>query len=293
LKELQHITIFLLIALLVLLYVSALYSVFYRKRKEKIRATNKKIIFNIMGQYFNNADTPLRNSYYKRLKAQVATTKGLWYVCQQLIKVKGIVSIPDKDIPFPIVSLLGIDNLLEKKLSSRNWHHKALSIQYSYELDITANYKKIHEYINSSNIFVRREAQLAMVVFMDWESLPFFAKLTYPISLWQQIRIIEKLKSSKKPIKPEALNSLLKSKNTDVLELGMRLVAAFNIEREFEMIKSHAQDHDTKLADVALELLVQLNISKPLNKELTFSNKTFELPISYVGQNDYQQNDKL
>ena len=59
------------------------------------------------------------------------------------------------------------------------------------------------------------------------------------------------------------------------------------------MLKSHAQDHNTKLADVAFELLVQLNISKPLNKELAFSNKTFELPISYVGHNDYQKNDKL
>ncbi|WP_339656345.1 hypothetical protein [uncultured Maribacter sp.] len=246
-----------------------------------------------MGQYFNNSDTPLRNSYVKRLKAQVSNSEGLWYVCQQLIKVKSIVVLPEKDIPLPIVSILGIDNLLENKLSSRNLHHRALAIQYSYELEITANYKKIHEFINSSNIFVRREAQLAMVVFMNWEILSFFAKLTYPISLWQQIRIIEKLKSSKKPIVTESLKSLLNSKNTDILELGMRLVVAFNVEREFNMIKSHTQHHNTKLANAAFDMLVQLNISKPYNKEQSFSKQTFELPFSYVDYRNHKKNDKL
>ena len=122
---------------------------------------------------------------------------------------------------------------------------------------------------------VRREAQVAMVVFRGWNSIPFFANLTYPISLWQQIRIIEKLKVAVRGDHSKSAATLVKSTNIDILELTLRLIFELNLTDEFDFISAHQTHPNPKIAEIAKSLTSQLELSALAEVELNkITNKT-------------------
>ena len=65
---------------------------------------------------------------------------------------------------------------------------KARGIREIYEMDQEQHIKRLIQERNNKNIFVRREAQIAMVIFLGWESFRFLPYLKREMTLWQQIK---------------------------------------------------------------------------------------------------------
>lgn len=86
---------------------------------------------------------------------------------------------------------------------------------------------QIFRHTNSKNEFVRMEAQSAVVHFGGFKGLRFLHVLTYPISDWQQIKLIEQLSLLAEKELPNA-NKLLQSKNDSVVIFTLKIISVFH-----------------------------------------------------------------
>ena len=122
------------------------------------------------------------------------------------------------------------------KLKSRKWYVKARGIREIYEMEQVQYIRQITKERNNSNIYVRREAQIALVVFLGWESLRFLPYLKRDMTLWQQIKIVEKLYA----LYPDAEIKFLKrsygTQRPYAQELLMRIIRKFNLFTEVDYI---------------------------------------------------------
>ncbi len=122
------------------------------------------------------------------------------------------------------------------KLNSRKWYIKARGIREIYEMDQNQYTRDLIKLRNHSNIYVRREAQIGLVIFLGWKSLRLLPYLKRQMTLWQQIKIVEKLKD----LYPEPdLTYLRKAYQSDkpyANTLIMRIIRKFNIEEDLDYI---------------------------------------------------------
>jgi len=115
------------------------------------------------------------------------------------------------------------------KLNSKKWYIKARGIREIYEMDQSQYTRDLIKLRNSDNIYVRREAQIGIVIFLGWKSLRFLPYLKRQMTLWQQIKIVEKLYDLY-PV-PD-LNHLRRAYYSDrpyANELIMRIIRKFHL----------------------------------------------------------------
>lgn len=122
------------------------------------------------------------------------------------------------------------------KLNSRKWYVKARGIREIYEMEQVQYIKEITRERNNPNIFVRREAQIAMVVFLGWESLRFLPYLKRDMTLWQQIKIVEKLFAHYPDANIKYLKKSYDTQRPYAQELLMRIIRKFNLFTELDYI---------------------------------------------------------
>lgn len=129
------------------------------------------------------------------------------------------------------------------KLSSRKWYMKARGIREIYEMDQEQYLKDVIKEIDHKNIFVRREAQIAMVVFLGWDSLRFLPYLKREMTLWQQIKIVEKLHDLYPDPDLTYLRKAYTAEKPYAQELVMRIIRKFRLQDEVDYIL-HFLDHE-------------------------------------------------
>lgn len=120
---------------------------------------------------------------------------------------------------------LGLDKDSFKKLrNTRKWHIKARGIQELYLMDQKEALNTIYKNTNSSSEFVRMEAQTGVIHLTGFEGLRFLDMITYPLTEWQQLKLLEQLRQAKKPeILAEKIPDWLQSKNTTVVIFSLKL----------------------------------------------------------------------
>ena len=129
------------------------------------------------------------------------------------------------------------------KLNSKKWYVIARGIREIYEMNQEQHIKKLIQERNHKNIFVRREAQIAMVIFLGWESLRFLPYLRREMTLWQQIKIVEKLYDLYPVPELKYLRKAYKAKKPYAQELTMRIIRKFRLYSEVDYILSFL-DHE-------------------------------------------------
>lgn len=122
------------------------------------------------------------------------------------------------------------------KLQSRRWYVKARGIREIYEMDQKQYLKEVTKERNHENIYVRRESQIAMVVFLGWESLRFLSYLKRDMTLWQQIKVVEKLYDLYPVANLKYLRRGYNSERTYAIELLMRIIRKFELKEETDFI---------------------------------------------------------
>lgn len=162
------------------------------------------------------------------------------------------------------------------KLKSKKWWIKARGIREIYEMDQEQYVNEILKEGNNRNIYVRREAQIAMVVFLGWKSLRFLPYLKREMTLWQQIKVVEKLHDLYPQPQLNLLKKVLKNDKAYYNELLMRVIRKFKIEAEVDYIIGFLDHPKFDTRETALYCISTFNLNQEKIKQL--QHKFFNIP---------------
>ncbi|MFV9484955.1 hypothetical protein ACNI3T_13995 [Christiangramia sp. ASW11-125] len=245
------------LAILVIYWISIAVTMIYRKNRMRALERIEYTFADIVSRYlYNNEDDPLLISEINdRLKA-VGIRKGnrnnVQYLIRLMIRTQRTILGENY---FKLKKLYGQIppyNASFTKISKWGWYSKARGIREIYEMNQSQHMNEVFKFQNHKNVFVRREAQIAMVVFMGWESLRFLPYLKRNITLWQQIKIVEKLYDLYP--KPE-MKWLKRAYKTDKLfgkKLVMRIIRKFELHTEIPFIMEHLEHPDYEVRETAI-----------------------------------------
>lgn len=122
---------------------------------------------------------------------------------------------------------LKLNNWTERMLRSNSWHIKAAGIQQVGIMGMPEYREKIMKLVNNKRRLIRVEAQNTLLKLSGFEGLRFLDNATYPISEWQQIRILEEL--SQLPSENfTGINKWLKSQNDTVVIFALKLTKVYH-----------------------------------------------------------------
>jgi len=121
---------------------------------------------------------------------------------------------------------LSLDKYALKSLKSRFWHIKAKAIQELTIMEMKEYITQLYTFTNDQNELVRMEAQTATVQFNGFEGLRFLDIITYPISDWQQIKLLQQL-SCVPPVNIN-IDAWLKSENSSVVVFALKLARNYH-----------------------------------------------------------------
>lgn len=147
------------------------------------------------------------------------------------------------------------------KLTSSKWYIKARGIREIYEMDQSQYTRDLIKLRNDDNIYVRREAQIGIVIFLGWKSLRFLPYLKRQMTLWQQIKIVEKL-NDLYPI-PD-LNHLRRAYNSDrpyANELIMRIIRKFHLTEDIAYIIQFIDNPKFEIREAAIYCISSFSLS--------------------------------
>ncbi len=121
---------------------------------------------------------------------------------------------------------LQLDKYALKNLKSPLWHIKAKAIQELMLMEAKEYEDKLFPFTNHQNDFVRMEAQTAMVQFYGFAGLRFLDIISYPISNWQQIKLLQQL--SLMPPADVSFDNWFKSENNSVVVFALKLARNYH-----------------------------------------------------------------
>ena len=133
----------------------------------------------------------------KRFYQMIKNSKARQYIIDELIGCKKSFSGAVAENIVILYNHLGLKNDSIKKMKSgKKWHIKAKGIQELYMMDQRDVLTTIYKNTNSNNEFVRMEAQTGIIHLTGFPGLRFLDVISYPLTEWQQLKLLEQLKLS-------------------------------------------------------------------------------------------------
>ncbi len=150
--------------------------------------------------------------------------------------------------------LLNLDKYAIKNLNNLRWYVRARAIHELTTMQISGLVDHLHLFTNDSNEYVRMEAQSALVQFNGFEGLSFLDTVAYPISDWQQIKLLQLLSL----LPPSTFDTApwFQSENSTVVVFALKLARNYN---RFEQHDAIAKCLDHSEPKVRLEAILCLN----------------------------------
>ena len=183
------------------------------------------------------------------------TNEKLWLFSSVLVKSLGLLHGNKTEAIREFSSNIGFTEIVNKKMASSDWYENVMAIRLSHELGLRQNLDIITSFSSHPHISVRQEVQIALVVFLGWESLDVLALNEHPISHWQQIRIIKKLEKSHPVPNTTPLQRAILTSNPQILALLIRIIANFKITEYKDFIITQLESKDLKTVNLALKIL--------------------------------------
>lgn len=271
-KELLEASIVLLIFLIVIL-IGVIFFYLYRKKKQAERKNNFQNTFNdLVGQIAicETEDELLEVfslPHHQKILHQFQ--KGKF---QQNLLIHELAETSKKFRGSTLKNILwmfekmSLEKQLLKNLSDYKWYKKASTIQQLAALQQKNCIKDLFPLTDDENELLRMEAQIAIVKLTGFEGLKFLNEITYPISEWQQLRLIEEL-SGHAPENLSSISEWLKSKNESVVNFALRLIEIY---RQYNFY------------DQVLHLLFNSSNSISRNALITLSHIINETTIDFL-----------
>jgi len=122
---------------------------------------------------------------------------------------------------------LNLDKQVLKKLNSSSWYQIASAIQKIGVMELDEYKQRLFEFVDHERGLIRVEAQTAILKFYGFEGLRFLDHADYPITEWQQIKLLDQLAS----LPTENFTGIdiwLESKNDTIVLFALKLVKNYH-----------------------------------------------------------------
>lgn len=164
---------------------------------------------------FKYSDVPWLDLYLK-------SNYNRQHVTDCLINLRKNLNGAASDRLISIYEELGLQHDARTKLRSRRAHIKCRGIYELYMMRQQDAIPEIEQYLDSPVTAVRMEAQTAFVGFFGFKGLSFLSAQTYPLNDWQQLKLLEQLRTFPQEELPD-LVLWLRSANDYVKRFALKL----------------------------------------------------------------------
>ena len=182
------------------------------------------------------------------------------YCIDELIRCKQNYSGEAAEKMVHLYGELGLKNYSLKKIQKgQAWYKKARGIQELYMMEQRDCYELIEQFTNSKDEFVRMEAQIAVVHLIGFKGLQFLDFVSYPITEWQQLKLLEQLKLF--PEKSDLSDKIpvwLNAQNHTVVIFALRLTYEYQQLGLTESLKASLYHPSPEVRSQAVKAIIQL-----------------------------------
>jgi hypothetical protein len=261
-----------LIGVAVLVTITYAY-LFYKKRnfffKERVRLKLEPMISQIiMEEVSGEMEIP------KNIRTLLHNSYAAQYAIDDLIISKKNFSGAVAANLVALYLQLDLKKFSLKKLNDKRWHIKARGLQELYLMEQGDMLKIIYHQTNNRNEFVRMEAQTGVIHLTGFPGLRFLDVITYPITEWQQLKLLEQLRLyPEKEDVSERIPQWLKSKNDTVIIFALKLADEyqyFNVRNEVVNILVHPSQ---QVRSQAIKTVLRLEDDRTPSLLLGYFNK--------------------
>ena len=202
------------------------------------------------GSRFNIPD-----NFYRILKRPLAKQ----FIIDELIKTKkNLTGVASKNI-IALYEKLDLKKESLRKLNSRKWHILARGINELYSMQQMDTLSLIYQNTNSQYEFVRMEAQIGVVNMTGFEGLRFLDVVNYPITEWQQIKLLDQLRSAEENRQLAThLPKWLSSANDTVIIFALKLAEEYQQFLVHNVVVQCLEHSNTAVRLQAIKTLVRI-----------------------------------
>lgn len=245
---------------LLLLWVLIAFNIGYRNYREKKLASIENTFADIVSKHlYGSASEKLSFIEIQRTFRKMGITRknpeNVQYLIDLMIRTQR--------------SLLGrnyskVEELYKKippyrasfrKTQDRRWYIRARGIREIYEMNQRGYTAYVAKFRDDPDVYIRREAQIALVVFLGWESLRFLPYLTKEIELWQQIKIVEKLHDLYPEPQIQYIRKCYEVEHDHGKTLLMRIIRKFGLVEELDFIITNLSHESFEIRETAIYCL--------------------------------------
>jgi hypothetical protein len=268
--------------------VSMLLFIFFflhQKRKEQQKKKGLRLLFSdliaetVVGETEQEVQEVLQQFLAKNASLlQKPLARRL--LIQEIVKTKDSISGRSAGNLRVLFEGLALDKDCLAQFSSGKWHHKAGAIQHLAEMQQSKYLVKIYRETNNRNNFIRTEAQIAVVKLTGFKGLRFLNIISYPVSQWQQLSLLNQLQDSE--VEEEKIKPWLFSKNETVTEFALRLIEIYKCFDLHDVVVQCLQHQSLSVRLQALQALKEMgNDSTPaaLVKHFSIASKQEQTEI--------------
>jgi len=180
---------------------------------------------------------------------------------QKLIAVKLNMSGAASDNLTRLFRQLNFDKQVLKMLNSSSWYKIASAIQQIGVMELDEYKHRIFEFVDHERGLIRVEAHNAILKFYGFEGLRFLDNATYPITKWQQIKLLDQLAS----LPTEHFTGIevwLESKNDTIVLFALNLVKNYHRFELFDQVVVCLRHNNPMVRQKAISVLKNLPSEK-------------------------------
>lgn len=149
------------------------------------------------------------------------------------------------------------DKQILKMLNSSSWYKMASAIQQIGIMELDEYKQRLFEFVDHERGLIRVEAQNAILKFYGFEGLRFLDNASYPITEWQQIKLLDQLAS----LHTENFTGIevwLESKNDTIVLFALKLVKNYHRFELFDQVVACLRHNNPIVRQHAIKVLKDL-----------------------------------
>lgn len=200
----------------------------------------------------------------------------------EIIKIQKNITGVSRENLQKLYEQLGLkQDALRKLRPFRRWYFKAEGIQELSVMNQRDCLRSIYRHVNNKNEFIRMEAQSAAINFMGFHGLRFLNFISYPMSEWQQLKLMEQL-SHQSGENFSGVKKWLKSSNDSVILFALKLIKVYH---RFELhdaaaaCLNHANREIRKKCMITMTSIYTEDTASLLIRQYAYEEKDGQLAI--------------
>lgn len=180
-------------------------------------------------------------------------------VMQELLQIRKNMSGKAAENISWLYRTIGLHHDSLQKLATAQWHGKAAALQELAYLGAAEYHTLIYTLTHHKNIYVRHEAQVALVKMTGFKGLRFLNTIGYRLTQWQQVGLLQQLEHQA-DVQPEAVAGWLQSGNETVVEMALKIAGSHKLYALQHAVVACLQHPSAAVQQVALQVLTDLGI---------------------------------